>query len=129
MQKQRDGGQSIGQQNMVAFASFLKLSKLTEAIASTKEEYSMKDSLSFLFVAGNVEIMKLLIENGADLNVTKSIDEWTPLHIAANDGANHIVYFYLFNIETFITSFFRLISLQMQVKEKLSNYSSKAVPT
>lgn len=37
-------------------------------------------------IAGNVGIIKLLIENGADVNASKSIDAWTSLHMAASTG-------------------------------------------
>lgn len=40
---------------------------------------------------GNIEIVKLLLDNGADINGVDLMLGWTPLMSAANDGHNEIV--------------------------------------
>lgn len=81
-------------------------------------------SISYLVLLGHDEVVELLINHGANINVG-DLNGWTPLHLAVGQGQLYIM-FYNWAPKCMIEL---LSSLHLQGKRRLQSIWSKKVPT
>lgn len=77
---------------------------------------------NFNLFTGHVDVAKVLIEKGAEVNA-KNSDEWTPLQLASQNGSCPSFYFLNKNILSILDLF------TIQVMWRSLNFLLKMVPT
>jgi len=90
--------------NLLAAAEEGNLDAIRGALESgadinAQNEFLKESALHIASSRGHLEIVKYLVENGAELLLTNGTD-MTPLHLAARDGQTHVVAFLLARMES-----------------------------